>query len=65
MFVMIFSFYVNAVMAKTPFSYFSLTLPSLSLSLSLSLSQMIVCLSVVGMWRADGNPNSCTDLDEI
>jgi len=26
--------------------------------------QMIVCLSV-GMWRADGNPNYCTDLYEI
>jgi len=23
-----------------------------------------VCLSV-GMWRANGNPNPCTDLDEI
>jgi len=26
--------------------------------------QMFVCLSV-GMWRANGNPNPCTDLDEI
>jgi len=26
--------------------------------------QMLVCLSV-GMWRANGNPNPCTDLDEI
>jgi len=26
--------------------------------------QMFVCPSV-GMWRANGNPNSCTDLDEI
>jgi len=25
---------------------------------------MFVCLSV-GMWRAIGNPNLCTDLDEI
>jgi len=26
--------------------------------------QMFVCLSV-GMWRAIGNPNPCTNLDEI
>jgi len=26
--------------------------------------QMFVCLSV-GMWRANGNPNPCTDVDEI
>jgi len=26
--------------------------------------QMFVCLSV-GMWRANGNPNPCTDLGEI
>jgi len=26
--------------------------------------QMFVCLSV-GMWRANGNPNPCPDLDEI
>jgi len=26
--------------------------------------QMFVCLSV-GMWRANGNPNPCTNLDEI
>jgi len=26
--------------------------------------QMFVCLSV-GVWRANGNPNPCTDLDEI
>jgi len=28
---------------------------------------MFVCLSVcsVGMWRVNGNPNPCTDLDEI
>jgi len=26
--------------------------------------QMFVCL-FVGMWRANGNPNPCTDLDEI
>jgi len=26
--------------------------------------QMFVCLSV-GMWNANGNPNPCTDLDEI
>jgi len=26
--------------------------------------QMFVYLSV-GMWRANGNPNPCTDLDEI
>jgi len=27
---------------------------------------MFVCLSdSVGMWRADGNPNPCIDLDEI
>jgi len=26
--------------------------------------QKFVCLSV-GMWRANGNPNPCTDLDEI
>jgi len=25
---------------------------------------MFVCLSV-GMWRANGNPNPCTDLDDI
>jgi len=25
---------------------------------------MFVCLSV-GMWRANGNPNPCTDLDKI
>jgi len=25
---------------------------------------MFVCLSV-GMWRVNGNPNPCTDLDEI
>jgi len=25
---------------------------------------MFVCLSV-GMWSANGNPNPCTDLDEI
>jgi len=25
---------------------------------------MFVCLSV-GMWRANGNPNPCSDLDEI
>jgi len=25
---------------------------------------MFVCLSV-GMWRANGNPNPCTNLDEI
>jgi len=25
---------------------------------------MFVCLSV-GLWRANGNPNPCTDLDEI
>jgi len=24
-----------------------------------------VCLSVVGMWRANGNPNPCTNHDEI
>jgi len=27
-------------------------------------TQMFVCLSV-GMWRANGKPNPCTDLDEI
>jgi len=28
--------------------------------------QMSVCTFVsVGMWRANGNPNPCTDLDEI
>jgi len=26
--------------------------------------QMFVCPSV-GVWRANGNPNPCTDLDEI
>jgi len=26
--------------------------------------QMFVCLSV-GIWRVNGNPNYCTDLDEI
>jgi len=26
---------------------------------------MFVCLSSVGMWRANGNPTPCTDLDEI
>jgi len=26
--------------------------------------QMFVCLSVA-MWRTNGNPNPCTDLDEI
>jgi len=26
--------------------------------------QMFVCLSV-GVWRANGNPNPCTDVDEI
>jgi len=25
---------------------------------------MFVCLSV-GMWKANGNPNTCTNLDEI
>jgi len=26
--------------------------------------QMFVCPSV-GMWRANGNPNPCTDLDDV
>jgi len=30
--------------------------------------KIIICMFVrpsVGMWRANGNPNPCTDLDEI
>jgi len=27
--------------------------------------QMFFCCLPVGMWRANGNPNHCTDLDEI
>jgi len=27
-------------------------------------AQMFVCMSV-GMWRVNGNPNPCTDLDKI
>jgi len=27
--------------------------------------QMFVCLFVIGMWRANGNPNPCTKFDEI